>query len=244
MTAPAPQLAIRQELFCEEIAAGASAAEAARRAGYSPRGAKQRGHFLLGREEIRIRIDALRAERRAFHRSRLDRAAEVMETIIAHAVEAKKPGIAMRAVEFQLKLLGVVQDRRIAHHFHGESRSPDADVQDMVPDPKEWMDAVPPAPASQVPETQTPEPPAPETASDTPAVTKDDLSPVPDGDPAAPPASGLPANLIEAFAAALPPEFLADLPADLLDDLPDEIAGLSWTELAARIGQVEGGIAA
>ncbi len=46
MTAPVPRLAVRQELFCEEIAAGASAAEAARRAGYSPHGVRQRGHFL------------------------------------------------------------------------------------------------------------------------------------------------------------------------------------------------------
>ncbi|WP_192499107.1 terminase small subunit [Skermanella pratensis] len=227
MNAPAPRLAVRQELFCEEIAAGASAAEAARRAGYSPRGAKQRGHFLLGREEIRVRIDALRAERRAFHQSRLDRAAEVMETIIADAVEAKKPGIAMRAVEFQLKLFGVIQDRRIAHHFHGERQSPDAGVADMAPDPMEWMDAVP-------------------QDLEAPAVTKDDLPPVPDGDPAAAPAPApeLPAGLIEALAAGLPPEFLEDLPADLLDDLPDEVAGLSWAELALRLKVVEAGLAA
>ncbi|QQP88782.1 terminase small subunit [Skermanella sp. TT6] len=238
MTVPAPRLAARQELFCEGIAAGVSAAEAARRAGYSPRGAKQRGHFLLGREEIRVRIDALRAERRAFHQAHLDRAAEVMETIIADAVEAKKPGIAMRAVEFQLKLLGIVQDRRIAHHFHGQGWSPDADVQDMAPDPMEWLDAVPPAP----------EPEAPEPEPEAPAVTKDDLPQVPGNDPAAPPApglpGGLPGGLIEAFAARLPPEFLQDLPADLLDDLPDEVAGLSWAELARRLAEVEAGLAA
>ena len=46
MTAPVPRLAVRQELFCEEIAAGASAAEAVRRAGYSPLGVRQCGHFL------------------------------------------------------------------------------------------------------------------------------------------------------------------------------------------------------
>lgn len=238
MTVPAPRLAARQELFCEGIAAGASAAEAARRAGYSPRGAKQRGHFLLGREEIRVRIDALRAERRAFHQSRLDRAAEVMETIIADAVAAKKPGIAMRAVEFQLKLLGVVQDRRIPHHFHGEGWSPDADVQEMAPDPMEWLDSVPAAPE--------PAAPASEAEAEPGTVTKDDLPPVSESDPNPAPtsAAGLPAGLIEAFAAGLPPEFLRDLPADLLDDLPDEIAGLSWTELAARIAEVEGGLAA
>ncbi|WP_158045586.1 terminase small subunit [Skermanella pratensis] len=234
MNAPAPQLAIRQELFCEAIAAGASAAEAARQAGYSPKGAKQRGHFLLGKEEIRVRIDRLRADRRAFHKSRLDKAAEVMETIIADAVEAKKPGIAMRGVEFQLKLLGIIQDRRIAHHFHGERNATDADVEAMAPDPMEWMDSVPPAPV----------PAAPEPEIEVPVVTKDDLSPAAEDDPAPAPFPALPPGLIEAFKAGLPPTFLEDLPTDLLDDLPDEIAGLSWTELAARISQVEAGSAA
>ncbi|UEM23807.1 terminase small subunit [Skermanella mucosa] len=239
MNAPAPQLAIRQELFCEAIAAGASAAEAARKAGYSPKGAKQRGHFLLGKEEIRVRIDRLRADRRAFHQARLDKAAEMMETIIADAMEAKKPGIAMRGVEFQLKLLGVIQDRRISHHFHGERDVADADIEAMTPDPVEWMDAVPPAPVEPASVQPATVPAAPEPEIEAPVVTKDDLSPASEDDPAPAPSPVLPPGLIEAFKAGLPPDFLEDLPADLLDDLPDEIAGLSWTELAARISQVE-----
>ncbi|WP_158046943.1 terminase small subunit [Skermanella pratensis] len=60
-SSPAIHISYGQELFCQSMAAGAGAAQAVRRAGYSPMGAGQRGHFLMGRPEIRSRIDQIRA---------------------------------------------------------------------------------------------------------------------------------------------------------------------------------------
>ncbi|WP_158044049.1 terminase small subunit [Skermanella pratensis] len=230
MTAPVPRLAVRQELFCEEIAAGSSAAEAARRAGYSPHGAKQRGHFLLGQEEVRMRIDTLRAERRAFHRSRLDRAAEVLDTVIADALEARKPGIVLRAVELQIKLLGIVQDRRISHHFHGEGSGSDAGAYDAAPDPREWLDGIPPklvvpaaetVPAEPAPATEA----GPQPGDAVQIVTEDDLSAASGSDPAA--ASP---GMTEPLPAGLPPKLPKDLPAGLWDKMPDDFARLPLAE--------------
>ncbi|UEM04376.1 terminase small subunit [Skermanella rosea] len=230
---PAIRLGHRQELFCQAMAAGTAAAEAARRAGYSSKGAKQRGHFLMTQPEIRVRIDRIRAGRRAMHQAELDRAAGLVDTIIADAMEKGRSALALRAIQFRLKLLGVIQDRRIAHHFHDHRFSPDADVETLAPDPAEWMDGIDSAPEP----TPTPAPQdaaAPDTAVTDAAVTDDDLSPPADSDP-----DCLPAGFVEALKAELPPDILAGfldgIPADLLDDLPEEIAGLSWAELASRL---------
>lgn len=239
MTEPAASPAVnrlgdRQELFCQAMAAGVAAAEAARRAGYSPKGAKQRGHFLMSQPGIRVRIDRIRAGRRAMHQAELDRAADLVAAIIADAMEKGRPALALRAIQFRLKLLGVIQDRSIAHHCHDHRFSPDADVETLAPDPAEWMDGLDPAPEPA---------PAPQGAAATDAaVTDDDLSPPADSDPE----DCLPAGFVEALKAELPPDILAgfldglsadQLPPDLLDDLPEEIAGLSWSDLAAHLKQ-------
>ncbi|WP_158043762.1 terminase small subunit [Skermanella pratensis] len=252
-SSPAVRLADRQELFCQAVAAGTAAAEAARRAGYSPKGAKQRGHFLMNQPEIRVRIDRIRAGRRAMHQAELDRAAALVETIIADSMEKGRSALALRAIQFRLKLLGVIQDRHIAHHFHDHRPSPDADAEILAPDPAEWMDgldlspevASTPAPrdaaVSDAPVTDTPVTDAAVTDAAVTAavVTDDDLSTPSDNDP-----DCLPAGFVEALKAELPPDILAgfldglsadQLPPDLLDDLPEEIAGLSWSDLAAHL---------
>ena len=124
------------------MACNTCGAEAARRAGYSARGAKQRGAFLMRQPEIRVRVQQLRANRRASHQTLLDDAADQVEAIIAEALEKKSCGLALRAIEFRLKLQGTIQDRRIAHHYHLDQRHPDADLEDLDCDPQEELDGL------------------------------------------------------------------------------------------------------
>src|SRR5688500_17917301 len=83
----------RRGMECLHFAAGAGGAETVRRSGYSPNGAKQRAHVLLTQPEIRLRIEALRAERRAAHQQHLTDAIAVVD-----------------GVELKLKLHGVIRD--------------------------------------------------------------------------------------------------------------------------------------
>ena len=50
-------------------------------------GAKQRAHVLLTQPEIRLRIEALRAERRAEHQRHLADAIEIVNGVIADAAQ-------------------------------------------------------------------------------------------------------------------------------------------------------------
>ena len=139
---PVIRLTDRQEAFCQAMACDVGGAEAARRAGYSAKGAKQRGAFLMSQPEIRVRVQQLRAKRRGDHQTLLDEAAVLVEDIITDAMEKKSCGLALRAVEFRLKLGGVIQDRRIAHHYHLDQPHPDADLENLDSDPQEELDAV------------------------------------------------------------------------------------------------------
>ncbi len=145
---PILRLTDRQEAFCQAMACNVGGAEAARRAGYSAKGAKQRGAYLMQQQEIRVRVQQIRTSRRQEHQTLLDEAAAQVEDIIADAMENKRGSLALRAVEFRLKLRGVIQDRRIAHHYHMDQRHPDADLEDLDCDPEEELDALPaPQPA-------------------------------------------------------------------------------------------------
>ncbi|EWY39477.1 hypothetical protein N825_06290 [Skermanella stibiiresistens SB22] len=124
-------------MFCQAIAANLGGAEAARRAGYSPNGAKQRGAHLMGQPAIRVRVDQLRRARSDLHQADLDDAAEVVELIIFEALEKKSLSLALRAVELRLKLRGVIMDKRIPHHHAGAVKHPDADYEDLDFDPSE-----------------------------------------------------------------------------------------------------------
>jgi len=147
MQAPGSQPIIRfngrREAFCQHVARGAGGAEAARRAGFSPRGAKQRGCYLLSLPEIRLRVDKLRAELCADHQSHLDAAIVVVGDIIADAMQNSKCSVALKAVEFQLKLRGVIRDKAISLYSYSDKPSPDADLEKMIPDPLEDLDGLP-----------------------------------------------------------------------------------------------------
>ena len=178
ITPARPRLTPRQEAFCHAMACGVGGAEASRRAGYSANGAKQRGAFLMRQPEIRVRIDEIRASRQAAHQAQLDEAAEQVGCVIDDAFETGRPGLALRAIEFRLKLLGVIQDKRIAHHYYGcldSQPHPDADLEDLDGDPEEELDPIRFQPG-YLPE------PASSDAPIIPAVTLDDrpaLSPPP-----------------------------------------------------------------
>ena len=136
---PMIRLTARHEAFCQAMAANVGGAEAARRAGYSPKGAKQRGSCLMARPEIRIRVDQLRAARSAGIEAELNDAAETVKAIIADAMEKKQCALALRAVELRLKLCGIMLDKRIPHLFTAAPH-PDADLEAHDPDPAEEND--------------------------------------------------------------------------------------------------------
>jgi hypothetical protein len=170
-----PRLTSRQEAFCHAMACNVGGAEAARRAGYSASGAKQRGAFLMRQPEIRVRVDEIRTARQADHQAQLDEAAEQVGRVIEVAFETGRSGLALRAIEFRLKLRGVIQDKRIAHHYVGcldSQPHPDADLEDLDCDPDEELDPVRFLPG------YIPEPAAGEAAV-TPAVTFDDVHAIP-----------------------------------------------------------------
>lgn len=171
---PVIRLTARQEAFCQAMAENVGGAEAARRAGYSPNGAKQRGAFLMTQPEIRIRVDQLRAARNGSHQSDLEEAAETVKTIIAEAMDKRSLSLALRAVELRLKLRGVIRDKRIPHHYVSDAPHPDADLEQLDFDPAEDDDA----PAAEMP-AEAPE----EAASEAPAETVTS-----DSDPAPAPA--------------------------------------------------------
>ncbi|UEM07019.1 terminase small subunit (plasmid) [Skermanella rosea] len=178
---PLSRLTPRQEEFCQAMAAGVGGAEAARRAGYSPNGAKQRGAFLMRQPEIRLRIDAIRASRRRLHQTRLDEAEGQIAAIIDMALEAGRPALALRAVELRLRLCGVIQDKRIAHHYQGcrdGAPHPDADLENLAADPQEELDFL--RTLSAAGRAAAP------AGADDPGMTKDDLSEEPAPAEAAP----------------------------------------------------------
>ncbi len=99
-------LSTRQERFCQEYASGASGAEAARRAGYSPRGADVQACRLLAKANVKARVAELQAETakeiqwtREDHLRRLHEIGEAAE-------RAKHYGVAARCEELRGKVLG------------------------------------------------------------------------------------------------------------------------------------------
>jgi hypothetical protein len=191
----------RRQLFCQHFAAGAGGAEAVRRSGYSPNGAKQRAHVLLTQPEIRLRIEALRAERRAEHQRHLSDAVAIVDGVIADAAQHSKPSVVLRAVELKLKLQGVIRDKRIDFYSY-DTPSPDADLENVECNRGEEFDGlpgheyrfVPPGfvpPGFVPPDVATPTPPPVPPAE---TVTKDDPDAISDAAPAAPVAPAIPAT--------------------------------------------------
>ena len=83
---PPTRLSSRQELFSLHVARGASFAQAARLAGYSPQGARQRGSVLMAESDIRLRVETLRRAWMAEREGRVERAIERLDRIIDMAI--------------------------------------------------------------------------------------------------------------------------------------------------------------
>jgi phage terminase small subunit len=104
----------RQELFAHHVARGASLAQAARLAGYSPHGARQRGSLLMANDRIRIRVGQLRRSRLAEREKRIGEAVAEVAQVIDTALRLYHPAAAIKALELKLKLQGVIPDLRFS----------------------------------------------------------------------------------------------------------------------------------
>src|SRR4051794_5176607 len=171
---PPPPLSSRKELFSHHVARGASLAQAARLAGYSPQGARQRGSVLMADGDVRLRVETLRHAWMAERQGRVERAIERLDRIIDMAMELQRPTAALKAMEFQLKLSGVIRDTRAGLY----ADSPDDDLSKAFFDPREDEDPdfnpdSYPAPAEA--EVSIPEPDEP----DEPAEPEDDHTTAP-----------------------------------------------------------------
>ena len=133
---PPARLSSRRELFAHHVARGASLAQAARLAGYSPQGARQRGSVLMAESDVRLRVEALRHAWMAERKGRVERAIERLDRIIDMALELRRPTAALKAMEFQLKLSGVIRDTRAGLY----ADSPDDDLSKAFFDPREDED--------------------------------------------------------------------------------------------------------
>ncbi len=136
-TAPPPApLSSRKELFSLHVARGASLAQAARLAGYSPQGARQRGSVLMADSDVRLRVETLRHAWMSERQGRVDRAIEQLDRIIDMAMELQRPTAALKAMDMQLKLTGVIRDSRAGLY----ADSSDDDLSKVFFDPREDED--------------------------------------------------------------------------------------------------------
>ena len=106
---PAVALSTRQEAFCRHYAASGNAADAARRAGYSGRSARQTGCALLERPYI---VERLRRIRLSWKRTERDEAQIVLarlEQAWDAAVAAGSAYMMLRVLRFQAEITGLVK---------------------------------------------------------------------------------------------------------------------------------------
>ena len=105
---PAVALSTRQEAFCRHYAASGNAADAARRAGYSGRSARQTGCALLERPYI---VERLRRIRLSWKRTERDEAQIVLarlEQAWDAAVASGSAYTMLRVLRFQAEITGLV----------------------------------------------------------------------------------------------------------------------------------------
>jgi len=94
----------RQEAFCRHYVLGASAAAAARQAGYAAATARSQAWRLLQQAAVQARIDELRADRSAAAAALCGRLWEQVDAIRDAALAKGQHGTALRAVTTQLRL--------------------------------------------------------------------------------------------------------------------------------------------
>ncbi len=107
MRSPTPTdttLTSRQERFCQSFVVYATAATAAREAGYARTNARQYGSRLLKTERIRARIREIQSDLAADHGRDMDVLLGKLEIVYRRAIEDHHFYAAARAVELQAKL--------------------------------------------------------------------------------------------------------------------------------------------
>ncbi len=107
MLSPTPTdstLTSRQERFCQAFVVYATAATAAREAGYARTNARQYGSRLLKTERIRARIREIQSGLAADHGRDMDVLLGKLEIVYRRAIEDHHFYAAARAVELQAKL--------------------------------------------------------------------------------------------------------------------------------------------
>ncbi len=102
----------RQESFCQFYILYANATRAAIRAGYAPRTARKQGSRLLHDKRVLARITELRADIAKQHCADADQLMAKLEAIFGQAVEGHQWSAAVRAVELQAQLAGVMPRAR------------------------------------------------------------------------------------------------------------------------------------
>ena len=103
-------LSTRQEAFCRHFVACGNAAEAARRAGYAERSARQSGHALLERSHIVERVRQIRLLWRQTARAEVQILLARLEQVWQAAAAAEAPHLMLRVVRFQAELSGVSRE--------------------------------------------------------------------------------------------------------------------------------------
>ncbi len=105
--ADAVALTPREERFCQAIAAGATAAAAALRAGCAIDTAPRRGRDLLTKPYIRLRIEGLLAEQDAARRAARDDLVRSIDELYRPARRRGDLRAALRCLRTKARLLGL-----------------------------------------------------------------------------------------------------------------------------------------
>ncbi len=107
-------LSPRQEAFCRYLARGASAAAAARAAGYSPVTARQQGARLMAQPEIRRRAWQIRADHEQGLWQDQQRIIDALQQLYYKARDDGDLRTALRCIEAEARVVGILPDRPLA----------------------------------------------------------------------------------------------------------------------------------
>ena len=102
----------KHESFCEEYVKDSNAKQAAIRAGYSPKTAKQQGHRLLTYVDVQERVAELKAEAAERNRITVDSLLGRFQDVYDGATAKGQYAAATRSLELQGKLIGLFTERQ------------------------------------------------------------------------------------------------------------------------------------
>ena len=106
---PTLSLSTRQEAFCRHYTASGNAADAARRAGYATRSARQTGSALLERPWIVERVRRIRMSWRRTERDEAQIVLARLEQVWDAAVASGSAYMMLRVLRFQAEMTGLTQ---------------------------------------------------------------------------------------------------------------------------------------